>query len=120
MPGEYIHEEAIDLKDFETINVLGNNSKSKTIFVLGRFRSRPSDDAILILEKIAFDTADLEGPKQKLLFEANNQLEKIISNDIYGNYSLKTDSDFNSNFRPMVRSAFGNRNGIMTFHHFFV
>lgn len=108
-------EIAYDLSKFRLERILNNNSKSKTICVLGTFPSQQSADttepAIVVLEKTAFTEIDVRTHSdddddglntiQPRFFSLETQLKQEFINDIYGNFQCFPIPAINSNFHHL-------------------
>lgn len=110
-----------DLSTFRLDRILNNNTKSKTICVLGRFPSietavgDSSDQAIVVFEKKAFkaadvhtvddggtaldadDTANGDAKLHSTFFSSDTILKLEFLNDIYGNFECFPKPEINSN-----------------------
>lgn len=101
-----------DLSTFQLDRILSNNSKSKTICVLGTFPSQQSADstepAIVVFEKTAFTEDDVNtlhdkhdddelNTKPRRYFSLETQLKQEFINDIYGNFQCFPIPAINSN-----------------------
>lgn len=108
-----------DLSTFRLDRILNNNTKSKTICVLGKF---PNGDlinpAIVVFEKTAFTASDVhtindddnddnglndddddnkDGDIKRTFFSSDTQLKIEFLNDIYGNFECFPKPEINSN-----------------------
>lgn len=83
------HVETCSLKNFRVLKVLKECSHTKSLVVEGRFvgDERP---AIIIVEKMPFDTRDID----KLLSSCT-RLELKFRNNIYANYHAYPQNGFN-------------------------
>lgn len=103
-------EKTYDLSTFHLDRILSNNTKSKTITVLGTFPSPKSPEinnqAIVVLEKTAFTDIDVntltaeydENGMQRRYFSIETKLKQDFINDIYGNFQCFPIPAINSNF----------------------
>ena len=82
-------EELSDLKDFHIKRILNEFSDTKKIFLEGRMLGDEESIAILILEKMPFNSL-----KVKDLL-ANSTLKLQFKNDIYGQFECQTDPSLN-------------------------
>lgn len=111
-----------DLKTFRLTKILSNNSRSKTICVLGKFINQPIDNndrpAIILLEKSAFTDANVSTASSinddnvtatndvttiidndeysKTYFCSQTELKQEFTNDIYGQFQCFPSPDINS------------------------
>lgn len=79
-----------DFSSFKAERILNNNTRGKTVAVLGKFpKLSDTNQAVVILEKSAFTEPQLlaTGTNQTL-FELATKLNKEFVNDIYGNFTL--------------------------------
>lgn len=104
-------ERMYDLSTFQLERILTNNSKSKSICVLGKFPSQQSSDimeqAIVVLEKTAFtendvntltDERDDPNAIERRYFSLETKIKQEFINDIYGNFQCFPMPAINSNF----------------------
>lgn len=102
-------EKTYDLSTFQLKRILNNNSKVKTISVLGTFPSEQSADitepAIVVLEKTAFTDFDVNTQAvgdtdgtQRRYFSLETRIKQEFINDIYGNFQCFPIPAINSNF----------------------
>lgn len=99
-------EKTYDLSTFRLERILNNNSKTKTICVLGTFPSQQqsadkTQPAIVVLEKTAFTNNDItsnDDETQRSYFSLDTQLKQEFINDIYGNFLCFPNPDINSKF----------------------
>lgn len=111
-------EKVYDLSQFHLERILSNNSRSKSICVLGTFPSanRNDDDgavdqkcvdqAIIVLEKTAFTAADVttdDDTAHRKYFSLNTHLKQEFINDIYGNFQCLPLPEINSNFHIIAK-----------------
>lgn len=113
-------ERTYDLSTFQLERILTNNSKSKSICVLGKFPSQQSADlmepAIVVLEKIAFtendvntltdDERDDQNAIERRYFSFETQIKQEFINDIYGNFQCFPMPAINSNFHHIYLNQF--------------
>ncbi|XP_056647931.1 m7GpppX diphosphatase [Diorhabda sublineata] len=85
-----IHNDLNDLSSFNIKSVLSNNTNLKRLILRGTFDSKEGD-AVVILQKTAFEEEDLASYKNH--FTDTNPLEKTFQNDIYGDYKYFADKD---------------------------
>lgn len=109
-------DKSYDLSTFRLERILNNNSKTKTICVLGTFPSEAdtSYPAIIVLEKTAFtdhnvntainEVGDGDGNESKSYFSHETKLKQEFINDIYGNFLCFPKPDINSNFHHLFYS----------------
>ena len=87
-----------DLTKFFLESVLTNNTKSKSVCLLGSFKHlSETDQAIIILEKTAFTQENLSGDQS--YFSALSEFKETFVNDIYGNFQCFPNPDINSNYK---------------------
>lgn len=103
-------EKIYDLSTFQLERILSNNSKAKTICVLGTFPSKKSaeitEQAIVVLEKTVFTDNDVNtlaandvtDGTQRRYFSVDTQIKQDFINDIYGNFQCFPIPAINSNF----------------------
>lgn len=116
-----------DLSTFRLERILNNNTKSKTISLLGTFPSgeqRPeqqshetiaNDRAIVVLEKSAFTDDDvntchddrsddnvIDNGLQRRYFSVDTELKQEFINDIYGNFLCYPRPAINSNLSSFI------------------
>lgn len=107
-----------DLSTFRLTKILSNNSRAKTICVLGKFVDKLTDisdrPAIILLEKTAFTDANVctvspinadeandvtatdTEPHSKTYFCSKTELKQEFTNDIYGQFQCFPSPDINS------------------------
>lgn len=124
-----------DLTAFRLTKILSNNSRAKTICVLGKFIDPLSDSndrqAIILLEKTAFTDANVSTVSpindddvaadvttaidneqfSKTYFCSQTELKQEFTNDIYGQFQCFPSPDINSKchflFHNFVHNLFG-------------
>ncbi|XP_037970462.2 m7GpppX diphosphatase [Plutella xylostella] len=89
--GNSVSENQFQLKDFTLDKVLNNNTRGKTVCVLGKFKNK-SGQALIIFEKNAFKEDDLN---ESGFFSDETQLRIYFQNDIYGNFECFPKSSIN-------------------------
>lgn len=106
-------EKHYDLSKFKTEKILLNNSTRKSACVVGRFDNDDDDDnandrALIILEKTAFTSSDLniasndddDVIRNSSYFSCATKLKTDFVNDIYGNFQCFPKPELNCNCRP--------------------
>nr|XP_022910498.1 m7GpppX diphosphatase [Onthophagus taurus] len=89
---ESIHTNIKNLADFTIDKVLSNNTKCKSVSLLGSFEG-VDGKGLVILEKTAFEDDHLTTNSE--YFHKNNSLNKIYHNNIYGNYEYLVNGSLN-------------------------
>lgn len=79
-----VHENIKDLSNFSDIEIINSNPSRKSVCLKGKFTDKEGL-AIVLLEKTAFTIDDLTPNKY---FIPDCYLNKVFSNDIYGNYNF--------------------------------
>jgi len=75
-----------DFSCFQPTRILNNNTRGKTVAVVGKFTNISStEQAVVILEKTAFTEPQLLGDDETV-FQLVSALSKEFVNDIYGNF----------------------------------
>lgn len=77
-----VHSNSEDLRHFQLERVLNEDSRSKSIFLLGTFKGLEGP-AVVILEKKGFPAED----KVKDFFTTDCPIINTFVNDIYGDYN---------------------------------
>lgn len=101
-----VHDNQLELKDFELEKILNNNSNRKTVCVQGKFKDK-SGVALIVLEKNAFTEGDLDNQGY---FSADTELKTFFQNDIYGNYECYPRPSLNGKWLSQLPRFF-------LFHH---
>lgn len=91
---ENIHDDLNNLSTLAEIEVINNNTNRKTVCLKGKFSGKDGI-GLVILEKTAFTNSNLTSDKY---FVPDCYLNKVFSNDIYGNYSFFPKTELNGEF----------------------
>ncbi|XP_031829862.1 decapping enzyme, scavenger [Nomia melanderi] len=97
-----LYDVDICLSNFEVTKILDNNNSRKQICVQGVFKGHEGP-SIIIFEKSQFSDDPLS--LQKQLFNKETTLEKLYSNDIYGNYNCTSFKDSNGLHMRLIHPA---------------
>lgn len=90
-----VHNAELCSSAFSVKRVLQNNCTRKQICVEGSFKGHEGS-AVLILEKQTFSDDE---QSLKELFDKGTVLQKLYSNDVYGNYEIFPVKKYNGNAR---------------------
>ncbi|XP_037034086.1 m7GpppX diphosphatase isoform X2 [Bradysia coprophila] len=88
-----------DFANFRLNCILNNNTKNKTVCLVGHFVDlSETDRALIILEKTAFTEKDLQSSSENSsgIFSSKSILTEEFINDIYGNFQCSPCPDVNT------------------------